>query len=141
MHANPHVHLEALNWLDVADTASDAAALLREANATRVIAADVVYDPALVGPLTDALRAALLGDGQHTDAKPFALVSSTVRNPTTYQSFLDALHERGMQWHTVDPGTPAWPQQDREPLPLFPSAHDPELGGKVSIVHIQLVAQ
>lgn len=142
-----NVHLIPLNWNEVSQSSSEATEWLREVNATRILAADVVYDPDLVGPLADTLRAALIGSGDPSrypvgqdwnNDLPFALVSSTVRNPATYQAFLDALHSRGLRWKLSDTPRPIWPNTGEHPLPLFPSTHDPELGGHVEIVCIQL---
>lgn len=142
------VQIAPLDWAEVAESASRAARFLREANATRILAADVVYDPSLVGPLADAMRAALLGNGdssRHTksltwdETAPYALVSSTVRNPATYQAFLDALKQRGMRWKKVSAPLSLWPAtEEQEPLPLFPSVHDPETGGIVVLICVQL---
>ncbi|WFC93407.1 hypothetical protein MBRA1_000027 [Malassezia brasiliensis] len=113
--------------------------LLRKANATRVLAADVVYDPELIAPFVNALRMALAGsedasrypaDPVWDDNIPYALVASTVRNPATYEAFLDRLTAEKLRWKKVEIPTPMWPgSEEGSLLPLFPSTHDPEIGG------------
>lgn len=63
--------------------------LLSEAKPTLVLAADVVYDPDLIDPLVETIRACLEA-GTKTCR---ALVASTIRNPETYGGFKKALGE------------------------------------------------
>ena len=109
-----------------------ALAQLRRINPTCVLAADVVYDPLLVPALADTLHAALQ---TNSNANPFAIVASTVRNPTTYESFLHALQERHLSWKELEVDLPLWP---RTSLRLFPSTHSAELEGPVKLIRIEL---
>lgn len=138
-----------LDWAEAYYRRTKETSLLRNANATRVLAADVVYDPELIVPFVDALRTALTGsdddsryptDPEWDENIPYALVASTVRNPATYEAFLDRLTVEKLRWKKVEIPTPVWPGSDETtaPLPLFPSTHDPELEGSVALLHVQL---
>ncbi|KAI3626600.1 hypothetical protein CBS9595_001961 [Malassezia furfur] len=137
-----------LDWAEAYYRRTKETSLLRNANATRVLAADVIYDPELIVPFVDALRTALAGsedasryptDPVWDDNIPYALVASTVRNPATYEAFLDRLTAEKLRWKKVEMPTPMWPgTEEGTPLPLFPSTHDPEVGGTVALVHVQL---
>lgn len=65
--------------------------LLAEAKPTLILAADVVYDPDLIDPLVETIRACLEA-GTSTCR---ALVASTTRNPETCGSFKAALSKCG----------------------------------------------
>nr|CDI53460.1 conserved hypothetical protein [Melanopsichium pennsylvanicum 4] len=60
---------------------------LAEAKPTLILAADVVYDPNLIDPLVETIRACLEA-GTRTCR---ALVASTIRNPETYSAFEKSL--------------------------------------------------
>lgn len=106
---------------------------LNGVNPDCVVAADVVYDPSLVPHLVNALQALLVRTGR--DSYPYALVSSTIRNPDTYDLFLRYLQEQGLHYSIIPPesysGTETWG------LPVFPSVHDKEMDGRVEILKIQ----
>lgn len=127
-----NVNIVPLDWTLV--TAQDDAtlSLLHEARPTWVLAADVVYDPTLVGDLANTLQVALK---EHDGQCPRALVASTIRNPNTYQFFLDALVARGLTWRVIPDDTTHW--QAWPSVRLFPSTHDPELDGRVELLEIQ----
>lgn len=101
-----------------------------------------------MGPLAETLHTALVGNGAAArrpasaawDASaPFALLSSTVRNPSTYRFFLDALEAHGMQLHPGPEAQTVWPHAPMDmALPLFPTAHAPARQGAVEMVYIQL---
>lgn len=139
-----------LDWCDAAQRD-----LVRTFDATLVLAADVVYDPAVAHALAATIYAALLGSGSHArlptpgawDARlPTALVACTVRSPETFAAFLDALAREpsvapdGRAGYTLrvrdEPLTQAtWPGSG---LCVFPSAHDAALDGMVRMLMIQL---
>lgn len=127
-----------LNWLEVSSEDELALDFVRSANPDCVLAADLVYDPFLVPHLVRTLRTVLAKqDKQGTKSIPYALVSSTIRNPDTYRLFLRNLRDQGLHYSIVEPeqysSSSAWG------LPLFPSVHDKELDGRVEILTIQAV--
>ncbi|WFC98783.1 hypothetical protein MYAM1_001515 [Malassezia yamatoensis] len=139
----------ALDWRSVSEPKSAAREFLRGLNPAYILAADVVYDPELVGFLADAIHAALLGSGSPTrqpkhdhweDNLPSAIVSSTVRNEATYDAFLQAIEQKHMRLKEVPLSnvTLAWPDSGEPALPVFPTNHDVSVGGKVKILLIQL---
>lgn len=128
-------HVEALDWNDVSTGDRDALERLQSMRPTCVLAADVVYDPALISPFVDTLSVALQKNKTYSGPQPFALVASTIRNPDTYGQFLQALERRQLQWKMVDLKQTRWPNLD---LILFPSVHNQNMEGTVSILHIQV---
>jgi hypothetical protein len=61
-----------------------------------ILAADVVYDPALFDALCQVIRCALLGTAEadaQGSGERFALIASTMRNKETYSLFLQAIRE------------------------------------------------
>jgi len=150
LNAVDRVEVCPVDWLAVANAAATPdAACLEQADATHVVAADVVYDPALLDALVLTLRAALRGSGASQRLPkdpavhsweatlPSALVASTVRNPDTYAAFIDLLEKHGMRWREVNAVQAVWPNTD---LPVFPSAHEASRDGQVRLVSIQLRA-
>lgn len=131
----PGVHIQSLNWTKVTSRDEDTISYLNEVNPDCVLAADVVYDPSLVPHLVSTLYALLTRS--RNESHTYALVSSTVRNPDTYELFVRCLQEKGLYYSIVAPdsylGSNTWG------LPLFPSVHDTELEGRVEILIIQAV--
>ncbi|GAC94113.1 hypothetical protein PHSY_001682 [Pseudozyma hubeiensis SY62] len=64
-----------------------------EARPTLILAADVVYDPGLIEPLVETIRACL----QAGTGACKALVASTIRNSKTYDSFKASLESFGLK--------------------------------------------
>ncbi len=62
---------------------------LAEAKPTLILAADVVYDPDLIDPLVETIRACLEAGTSTCQA----LVASTIRNPDTYAAFKASIGE------------------------------------------------
>lgn len=89
-HRTKAVELQPLDWLDVHQREDAACRAVDEAQADVVLAADVVFDPALVGPLASVLQRALQSRGRRPQL-PFALIASTVRNEETYSRFIHAV--------------------------------------------------
>ncbi|SJX62812.1 uncharacterized protein SRS1_13621 [Sporisorium reilianum f. sp. reilianum] len=114
--------------------------LLAEAKPTLILAADVVYDPDLIDPLVETIRACLEA-GSSTCR---ALVASTIRNPDTYGSFKAALKSFGFKADVVALQRPTLPapthdeawRSEAPALPVFPSAHDPSVNGEVELLCI-----
>ncbi|XP_076839376.1 protein-lysine N-methyltransferase EEF2KMT [Brachyhypopomus gauderio] len=63
--------------------------------ADTIIAADVVYDPDIIGCLVRLLAELLTCKGQQS--RPEAYISSTVRNPGTYSCFKNELEKAGLK--------------------------------------------
>lgn len=129
------IHVNALNWTDVSCHDASTASFLHDVDADCVLAADVVYDPSLVPHLVNTLHAILTRAKK--SSPPYALVSSTVRNPETYGLFLRTLREKGLEYSIIPPETYTGPHIWG--LPLFPSTHDIQMDGRVEILRIQAV--
>lgn len=129
-----HVHVAPLDWFDPAKD------LLKNINATLILAADTVYDPDLVEPLAQTIRAALIGDGSPerfsgtATPVPTALVASTVRNPDTYVMFEHAIKNARLKIRQAELVQAQWPGG----WPVFPSVHDPSTDGHVVLAEITL---
>ncbi|XP_055753993.1 protein-lysine N-methyltransferase EEF2KMT isoform X2 [Salvelinus fontinalis] len=92
---SPRVCVEHLDWEEVTEKQ------LREIEATTVIAADVVYDPDIIGCLVKLLSKILRCSAN--GSPPDVYISSTIRNPDTYNSFKHQLERSGIQ-HEVMTG-------------------------------------
>ncbi|KAJ9479209.1 Protein-lysine N-methyltransferase EFM3 [Pseudozyma hubeiensis] len=108
---------------------------IAEARPTLILAADVVYDPDLIEPLVEAIRACL----QAGTAACKALVASTIRNPKTYDSFKASLESFGLKAKVVDLQRPKVSAHEPLALSVFPSVHDLTLDGPVELLCITLV--
>lgn len=116
--------VQALDWTKPSEE------VLREAKADLIVAADVVFDPKLVGALARTIKAALqVGNGELR-----ALVASTVRNPDTYAAFLAALKTEQLAVEEIALASP----ETEHGLPIFPSAHEPDRDGTVKLLSIKL---
>ncbi|KAK0532909.1 hypothetical protein OC842_003154 [Tilletia horrida] len=130
------VHVEPLDWLELSHEAASSPPtptptptpagplhtwLRSTARPTLVLAADVVFDPELCGPLVQTLRAALEagrdaeGEGE---GESVAYVASTVRNAQTYAVFLAALERHNLDSVKVELS----PQRVSIPPPPRPSS-------------------
>lgn len=112
----PHVNVAPLDWLAADDESSQEpdpesphALLTTQIRPQLILAADVVYDPSLFGPLARVLRIALswpdietkrgtaadpsMAESAEKQTRPrsYALIASTVRNEETYALFLRTL--------------------------------------------------
>lgn len=83
-----NVELAPLDWIDVQHGQQEACCWLDNVQATLILAADIVFDPALVAPLCSVLKRALCSP---ISPAPVALVSSTVRNEATFAFFVSTL--------------------------------------------------
>nr|XP_046189902.1 protein-lysine N-methyltransferase EEF2KMT-like [Oncorhynchus gorbuscha]XP_046195690.1 protein-lysine N-methyltransferase EEF2KMT-like [Oncorhynchus gorbuscha] len=92
---SPRVSVEHLDWEEVTEKQ------LREIGAATVIAADVVYDPDIIGCLVQLLSKILRCSAN--GSPPDVYISSTIRNPDTYNSFKHQLESSGIQ-HEVMTG-------------------------------------
>ncbi|KAG5459767.1 MAG: hypothetical protein BJ554DRAFT_8277 [Olpidium bornovanus] len=99
----PAVDVAALDWFDCTDDDLGGSAEAADV----VIAADVVYDPTVVGALADVLARTLrLGRSEQWEERR-ALVASTVRNRDTQEMFLRALDAKGVLCKEVETRRPA----------------------------------
>ncbi|WFD33002.1 hypothetical protein MSPP1_004059 [Malassezia sp. CBS 17886] len=131
------VSIEPLDWTELECSAS--ARVLQRAQATRVFAADVVYDPQLVPPLVRTIAAALRAGEYSAPQRPrSAVVASTVRNPATQAHFSATLAAHGLRARTVPYTQQTWPDTG---APLFPSAHSDDVDGRVEIVEVFLAGK
>ncbi|XP_070778975.1 protein-lysine N-methyltransferase EEF2KMT isoform X2 [Enoplosus armatus] len=72
---------------------------LEQIGADTVIAADVVYDPDVVGSLVKLLSKILRCPSP--EVPPEVLVCSTIRNPETYSGFKQQLEKAGISHHVI----------------------------------------
>lgn len=99
LDASSAVTIKELDWLELSAERQQSQqrddlptiSFLAEAKPTLVLAADVVYDPDLVAPLVETIRASL----EASTRQCRALVASTIRNPETYSLFKSTL---GKSW-------------------------------------------
>ncbi|XP_034449764.1 protein-lysine N-methyltransferase EEF2KMT [Hippoglossus hippoglossus] len=85
----PTANVELLDWTTATEEQ------LQEIGADTVIAADVVYDPEIVGCLVTLLTKIL------RCSSPEVLICSTIRNPETYSGFKQQLENAGINHHVV----------------------------------------
>ncbi|XP_066498354.1 protein-lysine N-methyltransferase EEF2KMT isoform X2 [Hoplias malabaricus] len=92
---SPHttVCVEELDWDNVDEEE------LQRIGADTVIAADVVYDPEMLGALVRLLAKLLAFKTE--ERPPEVYVASTVRNPDTYDCFRNELEKAGLKHHVV----------------------------------------
>ncbi|KAJ3721891.1 putative methyltransferase-domain-containing protein [Lentinula raphanica] len=96
------VEFRTLDWEDVSrPNVGILKTLLRdEIKPDIILGADIVFDPALVPPLVALIRLALqLGSESNTQG--LALIALTIRNPETFQYFLDRVREQGLCFEDV----------------------------------------
>ncbi|KAL9957472.1 hypothetical protein ACROYT_G039110 [Oculina patagonica] len=66
-----------------------------------ILAADVIYDVDLIPSLVRTLHLLLSTHGDRQGIKPVAYIASTIRNPLTYELFLNKLNEHNISWSEV----------------------------------------
>ncbi|XP_039971615.1 protein-lysine N-methyltransferase EEF2KMT isoform X2 [Xiphias gladius] len=86
---SPRVSVEELDWTAATEEQ------FRQIGADAVIAADVVYDPDVVGSLVELLSKIL------RSSSPDVLICSTIRNPETYSGFKQQLENAGISHHVI----------------------------------------
>ncbi|KAG8739337.1 hypothetical protein FRC10_005763 [Ceratobasidium sp. 414] len=111
-----HTQVRALDWNDSVDPnrIAYAHAILDEADADVILAADVVYDPSIIPPLTRTLRLALDRPGSDSlPVKRVAYVALTLRREETFAEFIKsaAKEEEHLVIEFVDMNLP--PRRDR----------------------------
>ncbi|CAK6984912.1 protein-lysine N-methyltransferase EEF2KMT, partial [Scomber scombrus] len=90
---SPSVSVEELDWTDVTEER------LKEIGADTVIAADVVYDPDIIGSLVQLLSKILRCSS--AEVVPEIVICSTIRNPETYSNFKQQLENAGISHHVI----------------------------------------
>ncbi|XP_033108724.1 protein-lysine N-methyltransferase EEF2KMT-like [Anneissia japonica] len=65
-----------------------------------ILAADVVYDDRLLGPLGQVLSCLL--SSSSSVSSPVAFISSTVRNEATFNRFIEVLDEKSISWNELE---------------------------------------
>ncbi|PWN47938.1 hypothetical protein IE53DRAFT_296880, partial [Violaceomyces palustris] len=158
LRSYPSCRVQGLDWLKVEREGEEEREREEEEEGfykpNLILAADVVYDPDLVGPLASTIKACLSSGRPSTEdtaapmhasnqleqeLQPKALVASTVRNPKTYELFLQHLTSKGMAFEKLpDPSASPSSPDDQGDLPLFPSSHDPNVDGHVELIRITL---
>ncbi|XP_040919067.1 protein-lysine N-methyltransferase EEF2KMT isoform X2 [Toxotes jaculatrix] len=90
---SPTVSVEELDWTTATEEQ------FKQIGADTVIAADVVYDPDIVGSLVKLLSQILRSSS--SEVLPEVLICSTIRNPETYSSFKQQLGNAGISHHVI----------------------------------------
>ncbi|KAM9844275.1 protein-lysine N-methyltransferase EEF2KMT [Aulostomus maculatus] len=85
----PAVLVEELDWMAVTDEQ------MRAIGADVIIAADVVYDPAVAGRLVELLSRVL------RESPTQVIICSAIRNPDTYSVFKQQLGNAGISHHVI----------------------------------------
>ncbi|PWN35837.1 uncharacterized protein FA14DRAFT_172440 [Meira miltonrushii] len=145
------LQVHSLDWIDVQEQEQATCQWLdHEAKPDIVIAADIVFDPLLIAPLCSTL-ALILHRGEKASNMhanlPFALIASTVRNPSTFQLFRQTLAKYNLHTVEVDLSYPmidlntleqvkADSNLGMDKIPLLPSTHDAKTDGQVCLLHI-----
>lgn len=153
---NKGLEVQSLDWIEVQEEEEVICHWLDEkVKADIVLAADIVFDPSLIKPLCSVLSRILHSRKEEEEPVneskgfrwPFALIASTVRNPSTFQLFretlasfnLDAV-EADLQCPKVDLNTLQVNQGevsfDADTISLFPSSHVAATDGQVKLMHI-----
>ncbi|XP_044037569.1 protein-lysine N-methyltransferase EEF2KMT isoform X2 [Siniperca chuatsi] len=91
--ASPAVSVEDVDWTAATEER------LKQIGADTVIAADVVYDPDVVGSLVKLLSKILRCPSP--GAPPEVLICSTIRNQETYSGFKQQLEKAGISHHVI----------------------------------------
>jgi hypothetical protein len=141
------VEVHELDWLEISAERQQSRQrddlpmlnFLDRAKPSLVLAADVVYDPDLIAPLVESIRACLEAGTRECQA----LVASTIRNADTYGAFKASLSAHGLSASVVELRSPVVPipgdqRIDVPDLRLFPSVHDPALHGRVELLCVRL---
>lgn len=141
------VEVQELDWLEISAERQQSRQrddlpmlnFLDRAKPSLVLAADVVYDPDLIEPLVESIRACLEAGTRECQA----LVASTIRNADTYGAFKASLSAHGLSASVVELRSPVVPipgdqRIDVPDLRLFPSVHDPALHGRVELLCVRL---
>ncbi|CAE6470537.1 unnamed protein product [Rhizoctonia solani] len=141
--ASPSVHVRALDWEDSVneDRRSFVRTLLEEIDADVILAADVVYDPSIIPPLTCTLRLALerpfptkqaAGEGANNvqslqpGSQRKAYVALTLRREQTFAEFLASAEQEGLGIEFIEMNLP--PHNER----VFRGSDDSSSGSTVT---------
>ncbi|TRM65836.1 hypothetical protein BD626DRAFT_192807 [Schizophyllum amplum] len=99
---HPNVHHRLLDWTAFEHSASRSTALadMDALDEDIILGADIVFDPALIEPFVTVLALRLFKLRQN--GPRVALIALTVRNPDTFQAFLDAVERAALTVEHVD---------------------------------------
>jgi hypothetical protein len=98
---NVDVAVSSLDWEHVTD--AELETKRRYLNVDLIIATDVIYDPIIIPPLVRVLRGFLVNENDQSTrfSLPVALVSTTLRSPTTYSLFMAELEKADLQFEEL----------------------------------------
>lgn len=146
---NGGLDVHSLDWLEVQEQQQDICHWLdNEVKPDIVLAADIVFDPSLIAPLCSVLDRILRKNEEGMNTRlPFALIASTIRNPSTFQLFRETLTnfdlhavDVDLTFPMIDLNTLELAKADSHPgsdcISLFPSTHDANTDGQVSLLRI-----
>ncbi|XP_065181702.1 protein-lysine N-methyltransferase EEF2KMT-like [Sycon ciliatum] len=94
-----------LNWCDIDEEGTASHRLMTSLHPDIILAADVVFDKAIVPSLVATLHTLLTHQQDRTDPHHLpttAIVSCTIRNEDTFQCFLTAIDKHGLCWCYID---------------------------------------
>ncbi|KAL1748932.1 hypothetical protein HDZ31DRAFT_79288 [Schizophyllum fasciatum] len=97
-----NIHYRHLDWVEFDQSTSRTAALadMDVLDEDLILGADIVFDPSLIEPLVTVLALRLIKLRQN--GRRVALIALTVRNPDTFQAFVDALERAALTIEYVD---------------------------------------
>eukprot|EP00117_Sycon_ciliatum_P032022 scpid68051/ scgid2593/ Protein FAM86A len=94
-----------LNWCDIDEEGTASHRLMSSLHPDTILAADVVFDKAIVPSLVATLHTLLSHQQDRTDPHNLpttAIVSCTIRNEDTFQCFLTAIDKHSLCWCYID---------------------------------------
>ncbi|KAL1732085.1 hypothetical protein EV714DRAFT_282946 [Schizophyllum commune] len=99
---HPNVHYRNLDWVEFNQSTSRTAALadMDVLDEDVILGADIVFDPTLIEPLVTVLALRLMKLRQN--GRRMAVIALTVRNPETFQAFVDAVEKAALTIEYVD---------------------------------------
>ncbi|KAI5897764.1 uncharacterized protein SCHCODRAFT_02490195 [Schizophyllum commune H4-8] len=99
---HPNVHYRNLDWVEFDQSTSRTAALadMDVLDEDVILGADIVFDPSLIEPLVTVLALRLMKLRQN--GRRMALIALTVRNPETFQAFVEAVERAALTIEYVD---------------------------------------
>lgn len=140
-----NLRLYDLDWIECHDRIKEQSGPVQPLDhmaPTLILGADIVFDPDICPALVSVIKYALqAGARSNAQAAPQAIISSTVRNASTYSRFLALLDGASLQTEEIDLDrfrvtAPAGTEE--HPILPFPSTHDDSVGGVVKGVRISL---
>ena len=93
----PDIDIKQLDWENFVDPSIDPSASI-SFTPDVILAADCVYDTSLVQNLCKVLKYFL---SRHNDTPPVAIIATTLRNPKTFQYFMEQLTENSLNHEDI----------------------------------------